>query len=378
MSPVRADALDWLTGGALPLWHRQGWDTASGGFVERLDEAGRPDRAAPRRVRVQMRQIYVYAHAALNDWYAPARGVALDTLEFLLTRCRRPGGGPGFAHITDASGAVTDARIDAYDQAFGLLALASAYRLDNDAQIGALIASELAFIDECLIDAATGLWREDEYGSLPRRQNPQMHAFEAFLALFEVTGDQVYLRRAARIADHLRDTIIDPATGAVCEFFDAGFHRLAEGQSAEPGHHFEWVWLLHMQARLAGMPPPGFAGPLLHWGLRHGVGVDGYAIDSCTPAGAPIQASRRLWPQTEFIKAHLALEEAGDAAAGTVADAALDALMRGYFTADPRGGWVDRFDAAGRLTDGRMPVSTFYHIFAAIAEASRVSALGDS
>jgi len=49
---------------SLPLWSGEGWDPAAGGFVERLDIEGRADRAEPRRVRVQARQIYSFAKAA--------------------------------------------------------------------------------------------------------------------------------------------------------------------------------------------------------------------------------------------------------------------------------------------------------------------------
>ena len=48
----------------LPLWSREGWDAAAGGFVDRLHEDGSADRLAPRRVFVQARQIYCYAKAA--------------------------------------------------------------------------------------------------------------------------------------------------------------------------------------------------------------------------------------------------------------------------------------------------------------------------
>ncbi len=373
MSAIRAEALAWLKDAALPLWHERGWDAASGGFVERLREDGAPDTAAPRRVRVQMRQVYVYAQAALRGWYAPARGLALETLDFLLTKCRPARGAPGFAHLTDSGGHVIDGRIDAYDQAFGLLALAAAYRLTRDAQLRALIDAEIAFIDAQIVDPATGLWLEGVPGATPRRQNPQMHAFEAWLALYEATGDAAFLARARFIAEALAARFVDPATGALRELFDARFEPLVAGQSVEPGHHFEWVWLLHGYARHADVAPPPVAAGLYDWGARFGLDAGGHAIDACACDGAPLQRTRRLWPQTEFIKANLALEEAGDAEAGARADAGLGRLIAGYLAVTPRGGWVDRFDAAGVLVDGRMPTSSFYHIFAAVAEADRVS-----
>ena len=61
----------------LPLWSTEGWDDKAGGFIERLDQDGRADRLAPRRVRVQARQIYCYAKAAQMGWYADGREIAL-------------------------------------------------------------------------------------------------------------------------------------------------------------------------------------------------------------------------------------------------------------------------------------------------------------
>ena len=43
---------------ALPLWSTVGWDSAAGGFVDRLHQDGSADRAAPRRMVVQARQGY--------------------------------------------------------------------------------------------------------------------------------------------------------------------------------------------------------------------------------------------------------------------------------------------------------------------------------
>src|SRR3981189_2223231 len=48
---------------SLPLWAKEGWDPATGGFVERLDQEGRADRLAPRRIRGQAREIYFFAKA---------------------------------------------------------------------------------------------------------------------------------------------------------------------------------------------------------------------------------------------------------------------------------------------------------------------------
>ena len=79
-----------LTKHSLPLWSGEGWDPAAGGFVEKLDTEGRADRAAPRRVRVQARQIYCFAKAADLGWYPQGRWQAFRCSSPLIFCAPRP------------------------------------------------------------------------------------------------------------------------------------------------------------------------------------------------------------------------------------------------------------------------------------------------
>src|ERR1700687_653270 len=106
---------------SLPLWSGEGWDSTAGGFVEKLDIEGRADRAAPRRVRVQARQIYSFAKAAQMGWYPEGREIAMKGLDYLLTTAKGPDGQPGFVHLLAPDGAVLDPLRDTYDHAFVLL-----------------------------------------------------------------------------------------------------------------------------------------------------------------------------------------------------------------------------------------------------------------
>lgn len=374
-TPAVDSALAWIRGSALPLWHLHGWDARRGGFIERFDADGSAEADAPRRMRVQARQIYVYAHAALLGWYEPAASLALDGFAWLIDHCWARDGRPGFVHLVGADGGLADGRRDAYDQAFGLLALAWVYRLRPDAQVRGLIDAELAYLDSVFEDGTHGGWFESDPPALPRRQNPQMHAFEAMLALHEATGESLFLERARRFLDLLESRLHDPATGALHEYFDGGFRSLpgTEGRIAEPGHHFEWAWLLHTYARMAGVAIHPLAGALYDWAARHGLDAAGFVMDEVLDDGTPHAASIRLWPHTEYIKANAARHEAGacSRAAGNV-EAMWARFMPRFTEVEPRGGWVDRFDAQGRLTDARRLASSFYHVFGAAAETARV------
>src|SRR5271170_6349639 len=93
-----------MTEHSLPLWSGEGWDLATGGFVEKFDFEGRADRAALRRVRVQARQIYCFAKAAHLGWYPQGRQIAMKGLEYLLAKAKSPNGRPGFVHLLDPDG----------------------------------------------------------------------------------------------------------------------------------------------------------------------------------------------------------------------------------------------------------------------------------
>src|ERR1700761_2340889 len=153
---------------SLPLWFERGWDGRAGGFVERLDLDGTPDHAAPRRVRVQARQIYCFAKAAELGWFPEGRDIAVKGLEYLLAKAKRPDGRPGFVHLLNPDGSVRDPLRDSYDQAFVLLALATVYQLNGDAQVRAELDSLIGFVEHDLRSPHGG-FLEGAPATLPRR-----------------------------------------------------------------------------------------------------------------------------------------------------------------------------------------------------------------
>ncbi len=349
---------------AWPLWIACGIDPRNQLFVESLDEAGRPDLAAPRRVRVQGRQLHCFSRAMA---FGHALRPGLDrTLDAIAAAAWAEEG--GWIHLLSGDGQPLDAKRDSYDQAFLLFGLAGAAAAGLD-RARLLARDTLAFVDAALADPRDGSVRECLPDCLPRRSNPHMHLLEAMLAWHRLTGAQPYLDRADRLAALFAERFLHRDTDTLGEHFTAGWDPAPHphGSSVEPGHHLEWSWLLHRLAEAGGPDLRPEAGRLHRWALAHGLDRDGFAIDECDRTGTPRRTTRRLWPQTELIKSHIANGEPD--AAARVACRVLDT----YLATDPVGLWIDQFDGSGRACGSGVPASTLYHLVVAFEELLRVA-----
>jgi mannose/cellobiose epimerase-like protein (N-acyl-D-glucosamine 2-epimerase family) len=354
----------------LPLWSSEGWDDVAGGFVDRLGPDGRADRLAPRRVFVQARQIYCYARAAQMGWYSDGRAIALKALDHLLSKARAPDGKPGFVHRLTPDGGVLDPRRDTYDHAFILLALATAYALDRDAQVRFEIDGLLGYIDAHL-RSPNGGFLEGSPASMPRRQNPQMHLFEAMIALFDATHDLAFQQRAGEFFALFLASLYDKQTRVLGEYFEEDWSKISP-VSVEPGHQAEWVWLLKGFERITGCPTGRYRSELLASALRYRDDATGCLVDEGDVDGRIRRHTRRLWPQSEMAKAWIAQAEAGEAGATDEARAALVRLERHYLSHPVAGGWHDQFDRDGKSLVATIPASSFYHVLCAVTEAEQV------
>jgi mannose-6-phosphate isomerase len=362
----------WMAEQSLPLWSGAGWDSATGGFIERLDREGRADLAAPRRVRVQARQIYSFAKAAKLGWYPQGRAIAQKGLDYLLQKAKAPDGRPGYVHTLSPDGSVLNPLRDTYDHAFVLLALSHLYDLDQDAQVLAEIHSLVGFLDASLRSPHGGL-AEGLPATLPRRQNPQMHMFEAMLAAFEATHEPQFLTRAGELFGLFAANLYDQRRQVLGEYFEEDWSSI-QPVCVEPGHQAEWVWLLKAFERLSGCPTARFRSGLLTSALRYRDPATDCLVDEGNVDGMITRPSRRCWPQTEIAKAWLAQAESGEAGAADEARQALQRLQRHYLDHPVRGGWYDQFDGEGRSMVDWIPASSLYHVLCAIAEAERVLA----
>lgn len=360
---MRFDLVAWLRDRALPLWGEVGFDRRSGLFHEALDLEARPIAAAPRRLMVQARQIHAFVLAEMSGWY-PGGERAEQAAGQMLRRFMNRGEAGGFAFSVDANGAVHDGERDLYAQAFALFALAWMARLTGRSSYLDVADATLAFLDARMATPETGGYRETFPGThRPRRQNPHMHMVEALLALHEADPDRGYLSRAEGLIALMERRFLHGAGPVLVEFYDERLRpRPASPYPFEPGHHFEWAWLLAEHARLTSRPVPALA--LRLYDVAAGtLARDGSIADIVDEAGSIRSGSTRLWPHTEALRATtLAFPSDRTSHQADLREKAV-ALLFGRFLGPARDGcWIDRCDEAGRPLSSTVPASSLYHI----------------
>ncbi|SMY09770.1 AGE family epimerase/isomerase [Flavimaricola marinus] len=347
----------------LPVWIDAGWDTTTGHFHEALSLDGNPLTSDRLRIRTAARMIHVYADAARlgcgPDGGLAAAVRAADAIE---RDAKRVGG--GYVHeIARNSGKITDPKLDLYDQSCMILAFASLHHATGDPVYQAKADDTLAVIDRGLASSSGG-WREDNAGSLPRRQNPHMHMFEALSALYAATGATPYRARLSGLINGLTTHFLSPE-GLLVEFMgpyweqDAryGSHRL------DPGHMAEWAWLLRDNGPADGLAPPDLPNRLLATAIDIGRDPNDqrFLLDEVDASGRHVGKGRRLWSQVEYIKGCLVTGRLNDA------EVTARGILETYLAGGTRGLWHDAMTAKGRPVDGPAPASSCYHLWTMVA-----------
>ena len=357
----------WLLDCAYPIWWERGADLARGGYHDRLGLDGAPVPGG-KRMRVQARQAHVYALASQLGWAGPAEAACRHGLDFILAHGRRPDG-LYWSNFSEAGAPAGDAA-ELYDQAFVLLALASAFGAFGGAEREAVAAALRARLAAC--SHPLGGFAETTGAAEPLMSNPNMHLFEAFQAWAEVSADRAWSELAQSQARLALSRFIDPKTGALSEVFDAAWRPPApDAMQIWPGHMFEWAWLL---MRWDGADAASNAAALRLVEVAERVGVErGAAIFELDGRLEPRDRRARLWAQTERIKAtSLAAQLTSDE---RLWDAAAEACatLEGFLEAPTPGLWRDWLDEAGAFREEPAPASSFYHIVGAIAELERLA-----
>ncbi|OYW97066.1 MAG: hypothetical protein B7Z12_22235 [Caulobacter vibrioides] len=330
---------------ALPFWAWNGIDSADGGYVEQLTLDGRDAGVAFKRTRVTARQVYTFSHARVLGWDGGGDKAATG-IDFLINRAWQ-GPDKGFARTVSRKGEVIDPTPDLYDHAFALFAFAWRHRAHRDMQSRDWMHRTLDFIETHM----------------------DHHALEA-------SGEARFAEASGRLVQLFQKRLLDRSTGMLPEYFTDDWRRVPgeEGRLVEPGHMMEWAWILNQARKLIGADTADDIRALA--GLAERIGVDpvsGITYNAVRNDGTPLDKGSRTWPNTERIKAAVALFELDGVDPAGVINEAGGLLLSRYLTRDPLGTWMDAFDANGNDAARVVPASTLYHIFLAFAEVLRIA-----
>jgi N-acylglucosamine 2-epimerase/mannose-6-phosphate isomerase len=364
----------WLFDQALPFWADHGIDRDHGGYVEQLTLDGRDAGVDFKRTRVACRQVYVFSHAATMGWH-PGAALAETGIVYLTERAWL-GPDKGFARRTTRDGKVLDPTPDLYDLAFVLFAFAWRYRAMEDALSLGWMHRTMDFIEQHMRHpGGLGFWHQ-----LPpegfRLQNPHMHLTEACLAAFEATGEQRFADHAKALVKLLQTKFFDASSGTLAEYFNDDWSRAEgeDGRVTEPGHQLEWAWILNSARKLLGVDTAAEIRATIAFAERHGVDqATSVTYNSVRDDGTAIDRGSRTWPNTERLKAAVALYELDGVDPAPVIDPTVELLLQRYLSHDPPGTWIDAFDEKGEAEPNTIPASTLYHVFLAFAEVLRIS-----
>ncbi len=358
----------WLFDAALPLWWEVGADRLRGGFHEAIDLAGNPV-AKPHRARSIARQAFAFFEAGQLGWEGPWRPAAEHALHFF-EHFVRPDG--CVISVVKIDGSAHDTRFDLYNQAFALLAYAVGERLHGPGSRWRERALALRSTLQKTYAHPLGGHVEDSESRLPPCANPHMHLFEAALVWSEIDGDAGWQCLADEIGFLCLEKFTDRASGALREFFAADWSPAPgiEGRICEPGHLYEWAFLLHCWAARANRGRPAAADGLVDFADRYGLDRDrGVAVNAVLTDGRVHDPVARLWAQAERIRAYV-IEARSEAEIA----AAIAGLWRFLGTEKP-GLWFDRLDAQDRCVMEPARATSLYHIVGAVAALSSAGAL---
>lgn len=370
-------ALRWV-----PKWH-EAFSEPNGGFFERLGKGFKPVSTGQRRLVTQCRQLSIYSHYS----YSCNKNFAThlkDKFEFILIRYHDPATNLWHFSLDDA-GNVKDKICDLYALSFAIFSFAHYFKATGDDRAKKTALGVLTLIDANFRfqDAPGFAEALDERGQprpAVRRQNPHMHLLEACLFAKEIFGDASYERMADEIVALFQNYFFKDA---LVEFFTHDLHPDPEkGDHLEPGHYFEWVWLLKKHAALKN--DPALHNPLcqklLNWANRNGWdSMYGGIYDTVSSGGRVLADTKRIWPFCEALKANaLMLNAAQDRQ--EIKDRMTDmaTVFRDKYISE-RGFWVEWLNRDLTPAADYMPGTTPYHVYFGIMETwDVISARGES
>ena len=332
----------------VPLWQGPGWNAEMALPYEALDAQHRPLPVQRYRAMACARQLYLFSSRIEQPGAAERAAALFRSLQQHFHDAEHG----GWFYSIDADGKPLDRRKDLYTHAFIVFACAHYWGKVQEGLVESALNAALEIVSEQfarndgLYEASLG---EDwsDLGSGPL-QNPQMHLAEAFLQVIAVRDDKGVQQALLALCEALQAHFIEPQHGLMLEK-----PRGAVDNWFEPGHQFEWFYLLETSALLRGTPLHASIdrafGYAQQYGVKHAAVLAMLDVD-----GKVLDATQRVWAQAEYLRA-LALRPGSEAKLAEQLQA-----MEQRFLHD--GGWYECRDGEGAVSRHDMPSTTPYHL----------------
>ncbi len=354
-----------------------GWNEGGCGTQERLQNDLTPSLLGYRRGMVVGRQLFYFPHAYRLTADPLYKARAEHLFEDLTTHFWDDENGGWYFSLGEGND-VADSTKDLYGHAFILFGLAHYFAIFQDDRALEWVRRTHDIVQErfslpggWLAPAATREWN-----LLGRNleQNPHMHLLEAYLSLFNATRDDAFLDCARRIMAVYTEKLRTPDRHKVLEHLDERGEATGEkGTLIQPGHLYEWYWLVNEYADAAEVPElKTDNGLTLDWADEHCVDESEGGLFDLVNSSADILSDRkRIWPTTEQIKAYATrlrenpTEEAREKLMGPIGF-----ILDNYLQND--GSWHEFLNRQLAPDSDFMPLSTPYHVAMAALEVERL------
>ncbi len=337
----------------VPLWQGPGWNAELALPYEALDADHRP--LPPQRYRAMAcaRQLYLFAGLIGEPGAAFAEERAAALFRSLQRHFHDAEQG-GWFYSIDPAGQPLDTRKDLYTHAFIIFACAHYWAKVREPLVESVLNAALEVVAQ-RFSSGDGLyeavlernWSSVNSGPL---QNPLMHLAEGFLATLAVRDDAQVQAALLAMATAMQQRFIDRQHGVMMEkplgAVDNWF---------EPGHQFEWFFLLESSQVLRGTALHASLTRAFAYAEQQGVDKSSGAVSGMLALDGSVRdATQRIWAQAEYLRA-LTLRPHSDA----LLQRQLLALQA-HFLHDK--GWHECLDAKGVVSRADMPSTTPYHL----------------
>ncbi|KTB86897.1 AGE family epimerase/isomerase [Pseudomonas syringae] len=337
----------------VPLWQGPGWNAQLALPYEALDASDQP--LPPQRYRAMAcaRQLFLFSSLIDHAQVPDARARAGELFRSLQQHFHDAEHG-GWFYSIDPQGKPLDRRKDLYTHAFIIFACAHYWANVQDPLAESVLNAALNVVAERFADD-DGLYEaqlaEDwsVLGTGPL-QNPLMHLAEAFLAALSVRADPATQAALDALVIHMQRRFVDTATGVMLEK-PLG----AVDNWYEPGHQFEWFFLLQSSPELHGRELHESMTRAFAYAQAQGVDPYSGAVTAMLALDGTVRdATQRIWAQAEYLRA-MALRPDCEAALTQQ----LSAFEQRFLHAR---GWNECVEPDGRVSRSDMPSTTPYHL----------------